>query len=212
MRRRHALGHDARRGRIDSTTKEARMKRATVSGLVLAAFVGGWELGRHDGGSSSSALAAEAASAAADTAQLEQLHQQIKHFEGLVPDQAAVMSKVGYHFTNLYVALQHDNWPLADFYLGETRNNIAWAIRTKPIRKDPQGRDLDLGAIAQAIDGTQLAALQKAIAAKDKAQCLTLYHQTLDACYGCHTASGKPYLKPQEPAEPEVKIIRMSAE
>jgi hypothetical protein len=193
------------------TVKETRMNRATLTASVVAALFGGWAIGRH-GRSSSTALAAEAASPAAATLQLDQLREQIKHLEGLVPDQAAVMTKVGYHFTNLYIALQHDNWPLADFYLGEARNNINWAVRTKPIRKDPQGRDIDLGAIAQAIDGTQLTALQKAIAAKDKPQCLTLYRQTLDACYGCHTASGKPYLKLQEPAEPEVKIIRMPAE
>ena len=187
------------------------MKRATVMGLVVAAFVGGWAIGRHQR-LGSTAMAAEAAAPAGAANQIDQLREQMKHLEGLVPDQAAVMTKVGYHFTNLYVALQHDNWALADFYLGEARNNIKWAVRTKPIRKDPQNRDIDLVAIAQAVDGTQLAALQKAIAAKDNAQCVTLYRQTLDACYGCHTASGKPYLKLQEPAEPEVKIVRMAAE
>jgi hypothetical protein len=186
------------------------MKRTTLTAMLVAACVGGWAIGRH-GRSSSTAMAADATPPMASP-QIEQLRDQIKHLETLVPDQAAVMTKVGCHFTNLYVALQHDNWPLADFYLGEARNNIKWAVRTKPIRKDPQGRDIDLGAIAQAVDGTQLTALQKAIAVKDKPQCLALYRQTLDACYGCHTASGKPYLKLQEPTEPEVKIVHMSAE
>src|SRR5690348_8985336 len=144
------------------------MKHATVMGLVVVAFVGGWAIGHH-GGAISTVMAAEAAAApAGGTGPIDQLREQVKHLEGLVPDQAAVMTKVGYHFTNLYVALQHDNWPLADFYLGEARNNIKWAVRTKPIRKDPEGRDIDLGAIAQAVDGTQLTALQQAIAAKDK--------------------------------------------
>jgi hypothetical protein len=144
--------------------------------------------------------------------QIQQLQQQIKHLESLVPDQAAVMTKVGYHFTNLYIAVQKENWPLADFYLGETINNIKWAVRTKPIRKDPAGRDIDLGAIAQALENTQFKDLKEAIAAKDKARCGVIYEQTLAGCFACHSASGKPYLKPQKPSEPEVKIIQFEPE
>ena len=143
--------------------------------------------------------------------QIEQLRGQIKHLEELVPDQAAVMTKVGYHFTNLYIAVQKENWPLADFYLGETINNIKWAVRTKPIRKDAAGRDIDLGAIAQAVENTQFKDLKEAIAAKDKQRCAAVYDQTLAACYGCHTASGKPYLLLQKPSEAEVKIINFNS-
>lgn len=139
-----------------------------------------------------------------------QLRDQIKHLESLVPDQAAVMMKVAYHFTNLFVAVEKENWPLADFYLGEARGNIQWAVRSKPIRKDPQGREIDLGAIAQALDNTQLTELKKAIAAKDKPQFIAIYEQTLAGCYGCHTACGKPYLKLKKPARPEVDIVNFT--
>jgi hypothetical protein len=153
-----------------------------------------------------SAAAPEPAPAGTE-AQIAQLREQIKQLESLVPDQAAVMTKVAYHFTNLYIAVEKENWPLADFYLGETRNNIKWAVRAKPIRKDPQGREIDLGAIAQAIDNTQLTDLKNAIAAKDKPRSLALYEQTLSGCYGCHTASGKPYLHLQKPTGAEVTIV-----
>ena len=149
----------------------------------------------------------KAAPEAAPANDIPQLRDQIKHLESLVPDQAAVMTKVAYHFTNLYIAIDKENWPLADFYLGEARNNIQWAVRTKPIRKDPLGRIIDLGAIAQALDNTQLTDLKNAIAAKDKLRTITLYEQTLNGCYGCHTASGKPFLHLQKPTLPEVKII-----
>jgi hypothetical protein len=140
-------------------------------------------------------------------APLGQLQAQVKHLESLVPDQAAVMTKVGYHFTNLYVAIERENWPLADFYLGEAQNNIDWAVRVRPMRKDPAGRDVDLGGIAESLKNTQLAGLKQAIAAKQKDRSLQLYDQTMTACYACHKASGKPYLRPQRPTEPEVKII-----
>jgi hypothetical protein len=148
-----------------------------------------------------------AAPAPADSAaEINQLREQVKHLESIVPDQSAVMTKVAYHFTNLWIAVQHDNWPLADYYLGEVRNNVKWAVRAKPIRTVRAGT-LDLNGIAEAIDNTQFADLKKAIDAKQKEQFVQLYEQTLTACYACHQASEKPYLRPQKPAEPEAKII-----
>src|SRR3954469_14813500 len=168
------------------------MKHVTVTGLLLAAFIVGWAIGQH-GRPCSTALAAEAASPATP-AQIEQLRVQVKQLEGLVPDQAAVMTKVGYHFTNLYIALQHDNWPLADFYLGETRNNVKWAVRAKPIRKNSAGQEIDLAGIAQAVDNGPFTDLKKAIDAKKKEACEKIYAEALTNCYACHKASSKPYL------------------
>src|SRR4051812_22692152 len=73
--------------------------------------------------------------------QVEQLQAQVKLLQGLVPDQAAVMSHVAYHFANLWFAIEQENWPLADFYLGETRNNVKWAVRSKPVRKNSAGQE-----------------------------------------------------------------------
>jgi hypothetical protein len=153
------------------------------------------------------AATATAGAAADGQAQIAQLQAQVKHLETLLPDQAAVMTKVGYHFTNLYAAIDHENWPLADFYLSETQNNIDWAVRVKPVRQDAAGRDVDLGGIADSVKNTQLKALKDAIAAKDRSRAVALYDQTLTACYACHKASAKPYLRPQRPAGPEVNLI-----
>jgi hypothetical protein len=145
-----------------------------------------------------------------DTTELAKaLKQTQEKYDGLVPDQAAVMTHVGYHFTNLWFAVEQENWPLADFYLGEARNNIKWAVRSKPFRKGPTGEQIDLNAIATALDNTQLAGLKKLIDAKQKAPFAALYEETLSQCYGCHKTSGKPYLRPHVPASPEVRIINM---
>lgn len=138
---------------------------------------------------------------------VEQLQVQIKQLQGLVPDQAAVMSHVGYHFSNLWFAIEHENWALADFYLGETRNNVKWAVRAKPIRKNSAGQEIDLAAIAQAVDNGPFTDMKKAIDAKQKTQCEKVYDETLTNCYGCHKASSKPYLRPQRPDHPEAPII-----
>jgi hypothetical protein len=142
----------------------------------------------------------------------DKLKEQLKKLESLIPDQAAVMTHVAYHFTNLYIAVQHDNWPLADFYLGETVNNIKWAVRAKPIRKNSAGQEIDLAAIAQALENTQFNDLKQAIAAKDKGRCVKVYEQTLAGCYACHSACGKPYLQLRAPAQAEVNIINFAVD
>lgn len=59
------------------------------------------------------------------------------------------------------------------------------------------------------MDNTQFAALKNAIDARQKDQFVKTYEETLTACYACHKASEKPYLRPQKPAGPEVQIINM---
>lgn len=139
--------------------------------------------------------------------QIEGLRTEIKKLSELLPDQAAVMTHVGYHWSNLWFALQQENWPLAEFYLSETRNNLKWAIRTRPIRKNSAGMIVDLAAIAQALDNTEFKQLQEAIGKKDKDRCVKLYDETLTVCYSCHKASEKPYLRPQRPTAPEVRVL-----
>jgi hypothetical protein len=125
-----------------------------------------------------------------------------------VPDQAAVMSHLGYHFSNLWFAMQKENWPLAEFYLAECRSNLKWAVRVKPVRPTRTGEPLNVAAIAEAVDNTEFAQLQAAIAAKNKVKANEIYHQTMKMCYACHTASEKPYLHVQVPSAPETRIIR----
>ena len=174
-------------------------RRRTLIGIALAVSIGILWL-------SAGRLRALPAPPSAGDAQIVDLQHQVQQLQNLVPDQAAVMSHVAYHFSNLWFALEQENWPLADFYLGETRNNLKWAVRAKPIRKTAAG-DLNLQGIADAIDGGPFADLKKAIDAKQKSRCAELYDLTLTACYACHKASEKPYLRPQRPARPEVPII-----
>lgn len=139
---------------------------------------------------------------------VEHLQVEVKKLQELVPDQAAVMSHLSYHFSNLWFAAKAENWDLADFYLSETRSNLRWAARVKPKRKDLQGKEtVDIVAIAQALDNGPLTSLKKAIAAKDKSSFVKLYNDTLTGCYACHKASFKPYLRPQVPEAPETSMI-----
>ena len=80
----------------------------------------------------------------------------VAHLKEVVPSQSHAMMDVAYHWTNLWFAAQKRNWPLAQFYFDESRQHIQWTIRIRPIRKDADGKDVDLKAIFDGID-TELA-------------------------------------------------------
>ncbi|RUL82542.1 hypothetical protein [Tautonia sociabilis] len=137
----------------------------------------------------------------------EQLEARIEALEGLLPSQSHMMADVGYHFSNLWFAGRAENWPLAEFYLAETRSHLRWAVRRIPIRKDNQGQDINLVNILEAFENGSLDKIQKSIAQKDRAAFETLYKESLTMCYSCHKAADKPYLRPRIPEEPETDII-----
>jgi hypothetical protein len=131
----------------------------------------------------------------------------VERLKTLVPSQSHSMSDVGFHWTNLWFAGQQGNWPLARFYFDEARQHIQWTIQIRPIRKDLEGRDVDLQAIFQAVDASTFAAVKIAIEQKNSAQFATAYKGALEGCYSCHKSSGKPYLRPIVPTAPAQTII-----
>ena len=134
----------------------------------------------------------------------------LERLKTLVPSQSHSMADVGFHWTNLWFAGEQKNWPLAQFYFDEARQHIQWTIKIRPIRKDPDGRDVDLPAIFQAVDSSTFAAVKIAIERQDSAQFESAYRKALDGCYSCHKSSGKPYLRPIVPTAPAQTIIDFS--
>ncbi len=152
----------------------------------------------------------QAAPAASSQTTPADLAARIKAVEDLIPSQSHMMADVGDHFTNLWFAGRAENWPLADFYLGETKSHLRWAVRRIPIRKDSQGRDINLGNILEAFENSQLTQLKTTIAGKDEAGFEKIYKESLTVCYSCHKAVDKPYLRPQVPTEPASRIFNFN--
>jgi len=123
-----------------------------------------------------------------------------------LPDQSHVMADVGYHFANLWFAADKQNWPLANYYLSETRSHLKWAVRLHPVRQTKAG-DVDLKGILDAIDNSFLTEVGKALENKDTTSFTNAYRQTLVGCYACHTACEKPFLRPQVPSGPGGTIL-----
>src|SRR5215472_11171340 len=77
------------------------------------------------------------------TAEIARLKAEIEELKARVPSQSHAMMDIDYHFTNLWFAAQSRNWPLAQFYLNETRSHLRWAVRIIPVRRIPGG-EIDL--------------------------------------------------------------------
>jgi len=145
-------------------------------------------------------------------AEVDKLRIEVERLKGLGPDQAHAMADVGYHFANLWLAAGQENWPLADFYLGETRSHLRWAVRIIPVRKTRAGAEVELQGILDSIDkspGVMLSAVKSAIDQKNTMAFTNAYRQTLEGCYSCHKASEKPFIRPQIPKRPVEHSITM---
>jgi hypothetical protein len=141
--------------------------------------------------------------------ELAALKKEIEILKGKVPDQSHAMKDVAYHFTNLWFAGQKQNWPLAKFYCDETRAHLKWAVRIIPVRKI-KGGELDLRPMLDALDQLVFTALSKTIEAKNLNDFSAAYRQSLDACYSCHAAAEKPFLRLHIPEQPEARIIEFA--
>ena len=139
------------------------------------------------------------------------LRADVARLKANAPSQSHTMSDVGYHWSNLWFAAEKKNWPLAMFYFGESRQHILWTIRLTPVRKGPDGNDVNLLPIFESIDSSAFKAVADAIQAQDSAAFAAAYRETLQACYGCHKTSGLPYLRPAVPTEPAQTIINFDA-
>ena len=137
----------------------------------------------------------------------DNLEARVKALEDLIPSQSHMMADVGDHFANLWFAGRAEHWPLADFYLSETRSHLRWAIRRIPVRKDNQGRDINLANILEAFENSQFTQLKATITGKNRAGFENIYKESLSVCYACHKAADKPYLRPQIPTEPASRIM-----
>jgi hypothetical protein len=127
---------------------------------------------------------------------------ELEQLKGRLPSQSHAMMDVDYHFANLWFAGQSRNWPLAQFYLDEARSHL----RIIPVRRTPGG-EVDLRGLLEALDSTGLTEIGKAIADKNSEGFASAYRRTLEGCFSCHKASGKPYLRPRIPEQPASRII-----
>lgn len=154
-------------------------------------------------------LSAISVQAAEPEPTLQSLQDEVKRLNSIVPGQAFAMTQVAYNFNNLWFAAQAKNWPLAQFYLNETKVRLRWAMRITPIRKTSAG-EIELTPIATTLETGPLAAAEQAITAQDNAGFVAGYTAMMHGCQGCHEALEKPFLQLQIPTVPAESMIRFT--
>ncbi|MCX7144271.1 MAG: hypothetical protein NT123_25200 [Proteobacteria bacterium] len=135
------------------------------------------------------------------------LMKELEALKRLLPDQAHGMADVDYHFANLWFAAHNANWPLAEFYLGETRSHLNWVVRMRPVRRLAAGGELDLRPVLQGVESSGLSDIKASINKRDLSAFEAAYRGTMMQCYGCHAASEKPYLRLRIPEAPATRMI-----
>lgn len=133
----------------------------------------------------------------------------VEQLRALLPSQSHAMMDVEYHFTNLWFAAREANWPLANFYLNETRSHVQWTVRLRPVRKLASGKDLELKPLYEDFEHGGVNVLRAALERKDGKAVEAAYRETLARCYACHVAAEKPFLKPDVPRQPASHLIQM---
>jgi len=177
---------------------------------VIGALIGGGAVAyrhRNDVTAAGGPSAIHSVEDARGADDLDALRADVARLKTNAPSQSHTMSDVGYHWTNLWFAAEKKNWPLAMFYFDEARQHILWTIRLRPVRKGPDGKDVNLLPIFESIDTSALKAVADSIQEQNSAAFSAAYRMTLEACYSCHKASGKPYLRPMVPTAPAQSII-----
>lgn len=170
-------------------------------GAFAVGVICGMLLLKHFG---ASVTAQQANAPVTDAADRMKLEGEVDQLKGKATDQAHVMVSVAYHFNNLWFAAEKRNWPLAEFYLNETRSHLRWAVRVIPIRKNTAGQEVQLGGILEALENTQIEQLRESIKAKDHPAFVDAYKAVLEGCNACHGASEKDFIHaviPRRPAE-----------
>jgi hypothetical protein len=141
-----------------------------------------------------------------ETVDVTALKTEVDRLKRIMPGQAVAMTQVAYNFSNLWYAVEAQNWALANFYVRETRNRLRWTIRISPIARTAAG-NVDLQPLLNLVEEPHLAALEQMIADQTTEQFAATYDQTLAACYECHVAVGRPYLMLNRPTQPAESLI-----
>ncbi|MEQ1579022.1 MAG: hypothetical protein ABL964_00380 [Steroidobacteraceae bacterium] len=150
-----------------------------------------------------------AATPAPDVASLQR---EIEDLKRLLPGQAHVMSDVDHQYGNLWFAARAKNWPLATFYMNESRLRIAWAVRIRPVRPLPGGGEIDLRPLQTHIEQSAYADLKAALEKHDVKAFEVAYKKGLGECLDCHKAIDKAFLRPAVPKSPGASVIAVEPE
>ena len=182
------------------------------AGLVAVGFVLGSLFVTVWGHSSALAQRDNAAPPAAPAPPAPPTMQDVQHLKDIAPPMSHPMVDAGFNATNLWFAGEKKYWPLANYFLGETRNRMRWETILNPGPKGTDGNPVDMKSTFDGIDKGSLTTLKADIEKKDSKAFAEDYKHLLEDCYSCHKAANRPYLRPQVPTAAAQTIINTDPE
>ena len=85
-------------------------------------------------------------------------------------------------------------------------------MRVIPVRKDREGREVDLRAILDALEQTTLKDLDAAVKSQQKERFSAAYKAQLENCMACHRAVSKEYITLHVPERADAGMVEFAGE
>jgi hypothetical protein len=115
--------------------------------------------------------------------------------DGARPRLAEIMLLVQVRHAKLSLAGEARNWPLAEFLIEELKESLEDAETLHPTFKD-----IPVKSMIENLAMPPVAEVEKAVAAKDRAQFVRAFARLTAACNACHRAAHHDYVVIQRPS------------
>ena len=115
--------------------------------------------------------------------------------EPFTPGLGEIMTLQQMRHLKLWYAGQAGNWPLAGYELDELKEGFEDIVKYQPTHDD-----VPIGAMATAAIEGEVAALNKAIEAKDRKQFAAGFDKLTAACNACHQSAKHAFIVVRRPA------------
>ncbi len=117
------------------------------------------------------------------------------------PGLGTVMMEYGLRFALAWEAVQAGNWDMAEYQIDEAVEIQEVGEITRPAN----------ASLLKSFENSSIDPLLDAIKARDKDQFESAYADTIDACNGCHQATGHPYVRVRVPTAEVADYLDMAA-
>ena len=115
--------------------------------------------------------------------------------EPFTPGLGEIMTLQQMRHLKLWFAGQASNWPLAGYELDELKEGFEDVVKYFPVKDE-----VPTGTMASAVIEKEVAALEKAIEAKDRKQFGAAFDRLTASCNACHQASKHAFIVIRRPA------------
>ena len=127
------------------------------------------------------------------------LRLQVDSLRQLSPGLGDYMTTIQLHAAKLWYAFMGANWELAEYEVNELNETIDAAKSLHAMKNN-----VNTASVLQSVQETQILTMRNAITSKDHQLFSAAYHQTLDACNGCHKSAGYGFISIVLPSAPPV--------